>query len=163
MTRRMTIQGYADINREIEDLWATERPRIVEEVYQAALLGDRSENASYIYGKKRLREIDSRLAYLKRQIESVLVIDFNKQMSKETVDFGAFVTIQNIDDDDAKAVSYRIVDQMEADPDQKRLSIQSPLGKSLLNKRIGDDVELNLPRGTIIYEILEIHYGPDPE
>lgn len=165
MARRMTSEGYAKVMSEISFLWDDERPRIVEEVYEAALLGDRSENAAYIYGKKRLREIDSRLGYLRRQIENVQIIDLEKQRPQSTIDFGAFVTILNVSDDapeDIEPVSYRIVDQMEADPDLQRLSIQSPLGRALIKKQVGDDVNLSIPRGTVIYEVLDIHYGPTP-
>ena len=89
MGRRMTSEGYAAISAEIAFLWEEERPRIVEEVYEAAQLGDRSENAAYIYGKKRLREIDSRLNFLRRQTENVQVIDLSQQRQRDTVDFGA--------------------------------------------------------------------------
>jgi transcription elongation factor GreB len=166
MARRITSEGYTKITSEISFLWDEERPRIVEEVYEAAQLGDRSENAAYIYGKKRLREIDSRLNYLRRQIENIQVIDITQQRQQSSIDFGALVTILNVSEEapeDVPPVTYRIVDQMEADPDNNRLSIQSPLGKALLRKKVGEDAELNLPRGTVTYEILEIHYGPAPE
>ena len=164
MGRRMTSEGYATITAEIAFLWEEERPRIVEEVYEAAQLGDRSENAAYIYGKKRLREIDSRLGFLRRQIENVQVIDLSQQRNRDTIDFGALVTLLNVSDDapeDIEPVIYRIVDQMESDPAQNKLSIQSPLGRALMGKRIEDDVNLSLPKGPVVYEILNVQYGPE--
>ena len=164
MGRRMTSEGYAAITAEIAFLWEEERPRIVEEVYEAAQLGDRSENAAYIYGKKRLREIDSRLGFLRRQIENVQVIDLAQQRSRDTIDFGALVTLLNVSDDapeDIEPVLYRLVDQMEADPAQNKLSIQSPLGRALMGKQVEEDVLLSLPRGLVTYEILDVRYGQE--
>lgn len=164
MGRRMTSEGYAKITAEIAFLWEEERPRIVEEVYEAAQLGDRSENAAYIYGKKRLREIDSRLNYLNRQIENVQVIDLATQRARDVIDFGALVTLLNVSEDapdDIEPVLYRLVDQMEADPAQNKLSIQSPLGRALMGKKVDEDINLSLPKGIVTYEILDVRYGPE--
>jgi transcription elongation factor GreB len=163
--RKMTLIGYNRINEEIEQLWNIERPQVVEEVYQAALLGDRSENAAYIYGKKRLREIDSRLRFLRSKIIEVQVIDELTLPARADVVFGALVVIEVYDH--AKETTeeriIRLVDQAESLPKEDRISIQSPIGSALLGKLEEESFELVLPKGKIDIELLEVHYGPVPE
>ena len=156
MSRYMTREGYNDIQAEIEHLWHVERPEIVDQVFEAASLGDRSENAAYIYGKQKLRQIDSRLRYLKKKIDGVAVVDLAQQPQFDVVKFGAIVTV--VDDDDAEKV-WRLVDKEESDPNRRRISVQSPIGRSLLGKRVGDYVEVVLPKGKMGYEVLHIRYG----
>ncbi len=156
MPRYMTRQGYEAIEAEIKHLWHVERPEIVDSVHEAASLGDRSENAAYIYGKKRLRAIDSRLRYLRRKISEVTVVDLDQMMSHPTIRFGARVTVE---DDDGNEKVYRLVDKEESDPARGRISIQSPVGRAFLGKAAGDCVEVNLPKGTVGYEILAVYYG----
>ena len=156
MSRYMTREGYNDIQAEIEHLWHVERPEIVDQVFEAASLGDRSENAAYIYGKQKLRQIDSRLRYLKKKIDGVAIVDLEQQPQFDVVKFGAIVKVA--DDDDAEKV-WRLVDKEESDPNRCRISVQSPIGRSLLGKRVGDYVEVVLPKGKRGYEVLEIRYG----
>lgn len=152
----MTREGYDAIHAEIKHLWHVERPEIVDSVHEAASLGDRSENAAYIYGKKRLRAIDSRLRYLRRKIAEVTVVDLDQLPAHKTVRFGARVTVE---DDEGEEKVYRLVDKEESDPARGRISIQSPVGRAFLGREAGDCIEVKLPKGTVGYEILDIFYG----
>jgi transcription elongation factor GreB len=152
----MTREGYDAIQAEIEHLWHTERPEIVDQVFEAASLGDRSENAAYIYGKQKLRQIDSRLRYLRRKIDGVAVVDLDQQPQFDVVKFGAVVTV--VDDDDNEK-TWRLVDKEESDPNRGRISVQSPIGRALLGKRLEDYVEITLPKGKVGYEIVGLRYG----
>jgi transcription elongation factor GreB len=158
MARYMTREGYDAILKEIEQLWTRERPVMVQQVAEAAAQGDRSENAEYIYGKKRLRQIDSRMRYLNRKVQDVKVVDLDQQQPADHVRFGALVRVEN---DEGVKKQWRLVDKDESDPKRGRISIQSPIGTALLNRRVGDVVEAQLPRGTVKLEILEIRYGAD--
>ena len=159
MPRPMSREGFERIQAEIDHLWHTERPQIVASVHAAAELGDRSENAEYIYGKKRLREIDSRLRYLRSKIEDVQVVNLDTQPSFPTVRFGARVVVE---DEEGEHRVFRLVDKDESDVSRGRISVQSPIGRALLGKRPGDAVEVVLPKGTATYEIIALSYGPDP-
>jgi transcription elongation factor GreB len=152
----MTREGFEAIQAELHELWHVERPEIVDSVHEAASLGDRSENAAYIYGKKRLRAIDSRMRYLKRKIEGVVVVDLDKLPSHPDVRFGCRVTVE---DDEGETRVYRLVDKEESDAKRGRISIQSPIGRALLGKRVEDCVEVVLPRGTVDLEVIEVYYG----
>lgn len=144
---------------EIDERWNVERPIVVEEVYQAALLGDRSENAAYIYGKQRLRKIDSRIRYLKKKISNVKIIDTTTLCNRPDIQFGAWVTIINEEDIETQ---FQLVDERESDPNDDRISIQSPVGRSLIGNSQGDSVEVKIPKGTQILDIIHVHYGQDP-
>lgn len=157
MSRYMTKQGYEAIVAELDELWTVERPRIVDEVYEAAQLGDRSENAAYIFGKQKLRQIDGRMRYLRRKLEGVRVVDPADQIQRDDVHFGAVVTVL---DDDGQEHTWRLVDREESDPKGGRISIQSPVGKALVGKSVEDYVEIVLPKGKVGYEITAIRYGP---
>ena len=156
MGRYMTREGFEAIQAEIEHLWHTERPEIVDQVFEAASLGDRSENAAYIYGKQKLRQIDGRLRYLRRKIDQVTVVDLGDQPQFDVVKFGAVVTVLN---DEEVESTWRLVDKEESDPTRKRISVQSPIGRALLGKQEGDHVQIKLPKGTVGYEIVGIRYG----
>ena len=156
----MTKLGYDEIMTEIDRLWTQERPEVVEEVYQAALLGDRSENAAYIYGKQRQRRIDSRLQFLRKKVKNVEVVNTDFLPQRKDIQFGALVSLE---DEDGNERTLRLVDQNESDPKRGRISIQSPIGKAIIGLEAGEVVEVKLPKGRIEYEILEVHYGPDPE
>ena len=160
MARYMTREGFDTIQAEINRLWSVERPFVVAEVSAAAELGDRSENAAYIYGKKRLREIDSRLRHLRHQVQGVTVVDLADQPSRKDVQFGAMVTVE---DEDGKERTYRLVDRDESDPGRGRISVQSPIGRTLLGRVAGDCVTVSTPKGPIDLEILSIRYGRDPQ
>ena len=156
MSRPMTKEGVQSIQEEINHLWTVERPEIVRQVSAAADLGDRSENAAYIYGKRRLREIDSRMRYLRRKVENVTIIDVATLPKHADIRFGAVVTV--LTDDEEEHV-WRLVDKEESDPGACRISVQSPVGRALLGKQVGDWVEVPLPRGRIGYEVTAIRYG----
>lgn len=158
MDRYMTREGFDAILKEIETLWNYERPVVVQQVAEAAAHGDRSENAEYIYGKKRLGQIDSRMRYLHLKVRDVKVVDLDQQVPVDHVRFGAQVRVE---DEDGVEKQWRLVDKDESDPKRGRISIQSPIGIALLNRRVGDVAEAKLPRGTVELEILEIRYGAD--
>jgi len=160
MPRLFTKQGFDEITAEINRLWMEERPMVVEEVYEAAQLGDRSENAAYIYGKQRMRMIDKRLRILKNKIKDVTVVDTDTQPQSPIVKFGALVTIE---DEDGNQKTLRLVDREEVDPERNRVSTQSPMGKALIGKEDGDCFTLVLPKRTVEYEIVSVHYGPAPK
>jgi len=157
----MTRTGAVRIEEEIDFLWKVERPEIVSQVTAAAEQGDRSENAAYIYGKKRLREIDGRLRFLRGKLKEVTILDVEEQIQFEDVRFGAVVTVV---DDEEQEKTWRLVDKAESDPGAMRISIQSPIGRALLGKRVGDYVEIELPKGSTGLELISLRYGAgEPE
>lgn len=151
----MTPQGFEALQQELRHLRRVERPRIVEIVSWAAGNGDRSENGDYLYGKKRLREIDRRMRFLVKRIESAEVVDPAQQKNRDQVFFGASVTL--IDQHDRER-RLRIVGVDEADLEQGRISWISPLARALLKARCGDTVELRTPAGIEQVEVLAIDY-----
>jgi transcription elongation factor GreB len=157
MTKRpMTREGFDLIEAEIERLWHEERPMVVKEVTAAAELGDRSENAAYIYGKKRLRAIDGRLRYLRRKIDTVQPVVLANMPHNDRVKWGAIV---DLEDEDGNTRTYRLIDKEESEPSQGRISVQSPIGRALLGKVEGDVVTVVRPIGDVEYEILAVRYG----
>ncbi len=150
----ITPGGFLKLQEEFKQLFHDERPKIVETVAWAAGNGDRSENGDYIYGKKRLREIDKRLKFLRDRIESARVVD-PKTIQSEKVVFGA--TVFFIDEDGAEK-SYQIVGEDEIDASKNKVSWRSPLAKALLGKKVGDEVEIKRPAGSIFVEITEINF-----
>ena len=152
----MTQEGFDAIQAEIDRLWSEERPIVVAEVSAAAELGDRSENAAYIYGKKRLRHIDSRIRYLRKKIDGVTPVRLADMIDFPKVRFGARVTIE---DEDGNERIYRLVDKDESDPKRGRISVQSPVGRALSGKEVGDVVEVKLGERRVEYEIIDLAYG----
>jgi len=140
----ITPEGFKRLNDEVEFLTRRERPRVVQEVTDAAAQGDRSENAEYIYGKKRLREIDRRLNFLAGRLKDVEVVDPARQGSAGVVFFGATVEVE---DEDGKVVTYQIVGVDEVDPGRGLVSWRSPIGRSLLRRKVGDTVRYVRPEG----------------
>ena len=151
----ITAPGRKQILAEFDKLWKEERPRVTREVEAAAALGDRSENAEYIYGKKRLREIDRRLRFLKMKLESLVVVDDRPEHAHK-VFFGAWVTL--VDEDDQE-VTYRLVGGDEIDLTKHWISVDSPVGKALLGKEVGDVVAVKRPKGEMELEITRIRYA----
>lgn len=139
---------------EYDQLWGEERPRVTREVSAAAAQGDRSENAEYIYGKKRLREIDSRLEFLNRRLQEVTISE-PRDRGDGRVYFGAWVRVS---DEEGEESLYQLVGPDEFDVKNGRISIDSPVGSALLGKREGDEVRVQLPRGEVAFEILEVRY-----
>ncbi len=151
----VTPAGHVAMQAELHALWSGERPKVVEVVSWAAALGDRSENADYQYGKKRLREIDRRVRFLRKRLERAEVVDPSKQARRDQVFFGATVTYAHADD---REVSVTIVGAEEADAGQGRISWLSPVARQLLGKRVGDVIRMRKPGGTEEVEITAIAY-----
>jgi transcription elongation factor GreB len=151
----ITPQGLKRLQDEFKELFYNERPKLVETIAWAAGNGDRSENGDYIYGKRRLREIDSRLKFLRDRIEASNVVN-PKDVKSETVVFGATVSI--CDEDDVKK-TYTIIGEDEIDVNKNRISWRSPLAKALLGRRVGDEVVIHRPAGDLVAEITQIKYG----
>lgn len=152
----MTLKGYQAIQAEIDRLWTEERPVVVKEVSDAAALGDRSENAAYIYGKKRLRHIDSRIRYLRKKLDDVVPVELAAMVGHPTVRFGAIVTVEN---EEGEVKTWRLVDKEESEPKKHRISVQSPVGRALAGKKVGDVVEVRLQERLVELELLELRYG----
>lgn len=150
----ITPNGFEKLKQERDELLRRERPRVVDEVRQAVLQGDRSENAEYIYGKKRLREIDKRVRFLNRRLDTAKVIDPLEQ-NTDCVRFGATVTVK---DERGKKQTYIIVGEDEIDLAQKRISWKSPIGAGLMKAQINDELEIETPRGIIVLTILNYRY-----
>jgi len=152
----ITAEGFKKLQEEEHRLWKVERPRVTREVSEAAALGDRSENAEYIYGKKRLREIDRRLRFLAKRMDELTVVAPSREQEGR-VFFGAFVRVE---DPEGNETEYQLVGPDESDLPEGRLSIESPLGRALLGKSEGDEVRVPRPRdgGVGVFEVLGIRY-----
>src|SRR5699024_10110580 len=155
----ITIQGYHQLRGELRHLLDTERPQVVETVSWAASNGDRSENGDYIYGKRRLREIDRRLRFLTKRLEIAEVVDPALQTNRDQVFFGATVTYINQED---KEFTVNIVGVDEADPLNGKISWVSPVARALLKAYEGDMVRLRTPAGVDELEILTVEYPATP-
>jgi transcription elongation factor GreB len=153
--RYITLEGLARLRAEYDELFAIERPKIVETVSWAASLGDRSENADYIYGKRRLREIDRRLGYLARIMKQAKVVDPAKQQARDQVRFGA--TVELADEDDERR-TLTIVGDDESDASAGRIGWSAPLARALIGAKVGDERIVRLPSGEKSYEIMAIRY-----
>ena len=153
----MTPGGFATLQEELRQLMRVERPKVVEVVSWAAGNGDRSENGDYIYGKKRLREIDRRVRYLTKSLESAVVVDPQQQKKRDQVFFGAKVTYVRQDDSEH---TVTLVGIDEADLSRGKISWISPVARALTKARVGDVVTLRTPGGIEDLDILEISYPP---
>ena len=153
--RFITPEGLARVRAEYDDLFGVERPKMVEVVSWAASLGDRSENADYLYGKKRLREIDRRLGYLARIMKAAKIVDPAKQENRGEVRFGA--TVELADEDDNRR-TLTIVGDDETDASAGRIGWSAPLARALIGAKIGDERIVRLPAGEKSYEVIEIRY-----
>jgi len=151
----ITPKGFARLQDELYQLSRVERPEVTKTVAWAASNGDRSENADYIYGKKRLREIDKRTRFLTSRIDNAVVVDHSFTKS-EKVRFGATVTIEDEDSGETKTISIVGVDEISTEKNQ--ISWRSPLGSSLIGKEVGDTILIRIPIGTKTYEIMKIIY-----
>ena len=153
-SRYITPEGAQRMRAEVKHLWEVERPRVTQAVSDAAKLGDRSENADYIYGKKRLREIDSRVRFLTKRLEEITVVDRIPD-DREKVFFGAWVTLE---DEDGNTTRYRIVGPDEFNVKEGLISMDSPVARALLGKRLDDEVEIQQMEQWVTYYIAEINY-----
>lgn len=154
----ITPAGFARMQDEVNALLRVERPKIVEIVSWAAGNGDRSENGDYLYGKKRLREIDRRVRFLTKRLRIAEVVDPSRQTNRGQVFFGATVTYVNARDE---ARSVRILGVDEADLKRGEVSLHSPIARALLRARVGDTVQIATPAGREAVDVLEIRY-PEP-
>jgi transcription elongation factor GreB len=155
--RFITPEGLARIRAEYDELFGIERPKVVEVVSWAASLGDRSENADYLYGKKRLREIDRRLSHLAKIMKTAKVVDPSKQENRSQVRFGA--TVELADEDDNRR-TLTLVGDDEADATGGRIGWSAPLARAFVGARVGDERVVRLPGGEKSYEVMAISY-PD--
>ncbi|MES2013138.1 MAG: transcription elongation factor GreB [Pseudomonadota bacterium] len=154
----ITPEGHAKIEAEFQHLLKVERPEVVRVVSWAASNGDRSENGDYIYGKKRLRQIDGRLRFLMQRMDLAVIVDPATQQGLERVFFGAWVTLFSLKND--TEITYRIVGQDELEPSLGYISWVSPLARAITGKQIGDIVNVVTPAGDEQYEIIEVQYQP---
>ncbi len=155
--RFITPQGFARIRAEYDQLFGTERPKLVEVISWAAGNGDRSENGDYIYGRKRLREIDRRLGYLSKVMKEAKVVDPATQPTRDEVRFGA--TVELADEDDRRRI-LTIVGDDEADATNGKIGWSAPISRALRGAKLGDERLVRLPSGEKSYEVVALRY-PD--
>lgn len=154
-TALITPQGHARLKAELDELWRQRRPEVVKALAAAAAEGDRSENAEYTYRKKQLGEIDRRVRYLSKRLEALRVVD-TRPSDPEAVFFGATVELENVDSGDSHV--YRIVGPDETDAATGWISIDSPLARALLKKRIDDEFSVELPGGITRFVLVDVSY-----
>ncbi len=150
----ITPEGHKRLGKELTYLWRTRRPKVVKAVSEAAAMGDRSENAEYIYGKKLLREIDSRMRFLQKRLDELTIVD-RKPADTSKVFFGAWVEIE---DEEGNTFEYRIVGPDEINPEKNYISIDSPMTKALMGKTEDDEVVVKKPNGTSEFVITAVRY-----
>jgi transcription elongation factor GreB len=155
-TRYITAEGENALREELRYLWKEKRPEVTQAVREAAAQGDRSENAEYIYGKKQLREIDRRVRFLSKRLDELTVVDRLPE-DRGKVFFGAWVTIEN---EEGTESTYRLVGPDEFDLARGYLSIDSPMARALLGKRIDEEVGVRTPEGWTHVVITGIRYEP---
>ena len=155
MTTYITSQGAANLKKELEFLWSEERPKIVDNVHEAAKNGDRSENGDYIYGKRKLREIDRRIRYITKQLATIQVVR-KKPTDRNRIYFSAFVKLRNMENE--KIMTFRLVGIDETNPEKRWINFESPLSKSLLGKSAPDIIEFTTANTVTHYEILDVWY-----
>ena len=153
----VTVEGEKRLRDELDYLWRQERPRVTQQVSDAAALGDRSENAEYIYGKKRLREIDRRVRHLRKRLEVLTVVD-RLPTDTSRIYFGAWVTVE---DEAGKEHRFRLVGPDEIGEHTGYISIDAPLGRALLGKSVDAEISIRSPAGRKEWWVLEVDYeGP---
>jgi transcription elongation factor GreB len=150
----ITAAGAARLKQELDELWKVERPRVTQAVSEAAAQGDRSENAEYTYGKKRLREIDRRVRFLRKRLDGMTVVD-KPPTDRGRVYFGAWVTLE---DEEGNEVRHRIVGPDEFDMHPGYISMDAPLARALMRKALDEDVRVELPGGPKTWVVTEISY-----
>jgi transcription elongation factor GreB len=153
-SKYITPAGHARLKAELDQLWRVERPQVTAAVSAAAAQGDRSENAEYTYGKRRLREIDSRVRFLRRRLDGMVVVD-QPPSDPERVFFGAWVELERAD---GMVVRYRIVGPDEFDMAEGYISMDAPLARALLGKKLDDEIAVRIAEQDARYEITAIRY-----
>ena len=151
----ITAEGAAKMRAELRQLWKVERPQVTQVVHEAAKNGDRSENGDYIYGKRRLREIDSRVRYLTKRLEEATIVE-DKPRDPSKVFFAAWVTVE--DEETGEEQTYRLVGADEIDPKLNWISIDSPMARALIGKSIDDDAHVKTPAGDRCFIVTGIRY-----
>jgi transcription elongation factor GreB len=157
----ITPEGFAALQAEFHALYKVERPEVVRTVAWAASNGDRSENGDYIYGKRRLRQIDGRCKHLMKRMDLAEIVDASRQQHLEKIYFGAWVTLFNLSDD--SETTYRIVGKDEIEPSKGHISWISPLAKAMLGRGLGDTVKVVTPKSEEVFEVVGISYLPPTE
>ena len=155
----ITPAGARALRDELQQLWKVTRPEVTRQVSEAAALGDRSENADYIYGKKRLREIDRRIGYLTKRLDNIVVVDRTPE-NQDTVYFGAWIRLE---DEAGKITELRIVGSDEINPGLGWISLDSPMARSLIGKKKATTVIVRLPGGESELYIDDVSYSPFDE
>ena len=150
----ITPEGEIALREELHQLWKVERPTVTHTVHEAAKNGDRSENGDYIYGKKRLREIDSRVRFLTKRLDHLTVVD-QAPSQQDKIYFGAWVTLE---DEAGELQRYRIVGPDEFNLRENKLSMDSPLAKALLGKSLDDEISFQSPSGLKVFIVQAISY-----
>jgi transcription elongation factor GreB len=153
-SRYSTPEGAQRLRDELDQLWRVQRPQVTRAVQEAAAQGDRSENAEYTYGKRQLREIDRRVRFLRKRLEGMVVVS-RPPDDRSRVFFGAWVTVE---DERGEEQSFRIVGPDELDPARRYVSMDAPLARALLGKRIDDEVTIETPGGSKAYVVTAIRY-----
>jgi transcription elongation factor GreB len=153
-SKYITAEGARRLREELDELWKVERPRVTQAVSEAAAQGDRSENAEYTYGKRRLREIDSRVRFLRKRLDGMVIVD-QPPSDPRKVFFGAWVSLESEEGAESR---YRIVGPDEFDLAPDYISMDSPLGRALLRKGLDDEVTVELPGGARKFIIVRIEY-----
>ncbi len=151
----ITQPGWQKLKDELDFLWRVQRPQVTQAVSEAAAQGDRSENAEYIYGKKQLREIDSRVRFLRQRLEGMVIVT-QKPSDLQRIFFGAWVTLE---DDDGKELRYRIVGPDEFDATQGLISMDAPLARALFKKAVDDEISIEVPGGRKNFVVTGINYA----
>lgn len=154
-TALITREGQERLKAELDELWRVRRPEVVQALAAAAAEGDRSENAEYSYRKKQLGEIDRRVRYLTKRLEVLKVVE-GRPADPTAVFFGAWVTLE--DEDDGRQATYRIVGPDESDAGRGWISIDAPLARALLGKRVEDGIEAVLPGGPVRFTVVAVRY-----
>jgi transcription elongation factor GreB len=153
-SKYITPQGASRLNKELDELWKVERPRVTQAVSEAAAQGDRSENAEYTYGKKRLREIDRRVRFLRKRLDGMVIVD-KPPSDPKRVFFGAWVSLES---EDGTLSRHRIVGPDEFDAAPGYISMDSPLARALMKKGIDDEVTVEVPGGQRTLVIVDVEY-----
>jgi len=153
----ITADGALKLRQELRQLWKVERPQVTQIVHEAAKNGDRSENGDYIYGKRRLAEIDRRVRYLSKRLEDATIVD-KKPRDSSKIFFSARVTVLDQDESQAQPQQYRLVGADEIDGSKNWISIDSPMARALIGKRIDDEVQVKTPDGERNFVITAIDY-----
>jgi len=153
----ITAQGFDALKAELNELWRVERPEVTKKVSWAASLGDRSENADYIYNKKRLREIDRRVRYLRKSLENLTIVNYHPEQEGK-VFFGAWVEVEN---EEGEVLKFRVVGYDEIFNRKDYISIDSPMARALLKKEVGDEAEVKTDQQTVVWQINSISYDSE--